>query len=65
MLRLDMWAIQTKTNAYARHEYSDQDLNVVLFKTRKRAQSWLEDNQVWQEKGGKVVNVMVRIASGL
>jgi hypothetical protein len=60
-----MWAIQTKNNTYVRHEYTDEDMKVLLFKTRKRAQAWLDDNHFWQVRAAKVVKVTVRIASGL
>jgi hypothetical protein len=58
-----MWAIQTRNNTFVRHEYTDDDLKVLLFKTRKKAQAWLEDNHFWQERAAKVVKVAVRIAS--
>jgi hypothetical protein len=58
-----MWAIQTRNNTFVRHEYTDDDLKVLLFKTRKKAQAWLEDNHFWQERAAKVVKVAVRITS--
>jgi len=61
MLRLNMWAIQTKSHTYVRREYSDEDLTVLLFKTKKRAQAWLDDNEFWRIRSAKVVKVTVKI----
>ena len=61
MLRLNMWAIQTRSDTFAHHAYSDDDLKVLLFKTRKRAQAWLDDNEFWRIRSAKVVKVTVKI----
>jgi hypothetical protein len=61
MLRLNMWAIQTKSHTYVRRQYSDEDLRVLLFKTKKRAQAWLDDNEFWRIRSAKVVKVTVKI----
>jgi hypothetical protein len=61
MLRVNLWAIQTRNDTFVRHTYSDDDLKVLLFKTRKRAQAWLDDNEFWRIRSAKVVKVTVKI----
>jgi len=61
MLRIKLWAIQTRNNTFVRHEYTDDDLKVLLFKTKKRADAWLEDNAFWRIRSAKVVRVAVKI----
>ena len=61
MLRIKLWAIQTRNNTFVRHEYTDDDLKELLFKTKKRADAWLEDNAFWRIRSAKVVRVAVKI----
>jgi len=61
MLRIKLWAIQTRNHTFVRHEYSDDDLKVLLFKTKRRAEAWLEDNEFWRIRSAKVVRVAVKI----
>jgi len=61
MLRIKLWAIQTRNNTFVRHEYTDDDLKVLLFKTKRRADAWLEDNAFWRIRSAKVVRVAVKI----
>jgi hypothetical protein len=61
MLRVNLWAIETRNHTFVRHTYSDDDLKVLLFKTRKRAQAWLDDNEFWRIRSAKVVKVTVKI----
>jgi hypothetical protein len=61
MLRTKLWAIQTRNNTFVRHEYTDDDLKVLLFRTKRRAEAWLEDNEFWRIRSAKVVRVAVKI----
>ena len=60
-MRVCMWAIELPNGNYVRYEYSDYDLKTALFKTRKRAVAWLEDNPFWRSRSAKVVKVAVKI----
>ncbi len=60
-MRKAMWAIQLARGSLVEHEYSDHDFKVALFKTRARAQSWLDDNHFWKVRSAKVVKVVLKI----
>lgn len=60
-MRKPMWAIQLARGSLVEHEYSDHDFKIALFKTRARAQSWLDDNPFWRSRSAKVVKVTIKI----
>lgn len=60
-MRKAMWAIQLARGSLVEHEYSDHDFKVALFKTKARAQSWLDDNPFWRFRSAKVVKVTIKI----
>jgi hypothetical protein len=60
-MRKVMWAIQLARGSLVHYEYSDYDFKTALFKTRARAQAWLDDNHFWKVRSAKVVKVTIRI----
>ena len=60
-MRVCMWAIEMPNGNYVRYSYSDYDMQTALFKTRKRAVSWLDDNPFWRSRSVKVVKVTIKI----
>lgn len=60
-MRKPMWAIQMLHGSFVQYEYSDHDFKTVLFKTKARAQSWLDDNEFWRLRSARVVKVVVKI----
>ena len=59
-MRKPMWAVQLGNKNILNYEYSDHDLKVALFRTRSRAQSWLDENP-FRLRCAKVVKVVVQI----
>jgi hypothetical protein len=60
-MRKPMWAVQLGNKNILNYEYSDCDLKVALFRTKSRAQAWLDDNPFWRSRSAKVVKVVVKI----
>ena len=56
-----LWAIQTKQGNYVTWGYYEYAFNTALFKTKKHADIWLEDNGYWKRLGAKVVRVTVTV----
>lgn len=69
MLRKKLWAIQQKNGAFLHDQYSESGLTVLLFKTRKRAEVWLDEpctlQHFWRQRGVKVVRVTVKLEASL
>jgi hypothetical protein len=69
MLRTKLWAIQQKNGSFCHDPYPESGLTVLLFKTKKRAEVWLEEpdtlRHFWRQRGVKVVPVVVKIEDAL
>ena len=60
-MRKPMWGVQLRNGNLIHYEYSDHDLKVALFSTKKKAEVWLEDQAFWRSRSAKVVKVTVKI----
>jgi hypothetical protein len=60
-MRTKLWALKLPGDRYINDQYSDNDLKVRFFKTRKAAQVYLDDNKFWHGRSVKVVKVIIRI----
>ena len=60
-MRKPMWAVQLGNKNILNYEYSDHDLKVALFTTKRKAEVWLEDQAFWRSRSAKVVKVVVKI----
>lgn len=60
-MRKPMWAIQMQHGSFVHYEYSDYDFKMALFKTRARAQAWLDENEFWRLRSARVVKVVVKV----
>ncbi len=60
-MRKPMWGVQLGNGKLVHYEYSDHDLKVALFTTKKKAEVWLEDQAFWRSRSAKVVKVVVQI----
>lgn len=60
-MRKSLWAVKLGNGNLVHYEYSDYDLKVALFSTKKKAEAWLEDQPFWRSRSAKVVKVTVKI----
>jgi hypothetical protein len=60
-MRKPMWGVQLRNGNLIHYEYSDHDLKVALFTTKRKAEVWLEDQAFWRSRSAKVVKVVVKI----
>jgi len=60
-MRKCLWAVRLSNGNLVHYEYSDHDLKVALFSTKKKAEAWLEDQPFWRSRSAKVVKVVVKI----
>jgi hypothetical protein len=61
MTKKVLWAIQTKRGGFVTYGYYEPTFNTALFKTRKHAEMWLEDNPYWQKLNVRIVKVTVTV----
>lgn len=55
------WAVQWKGKLVRTSDRYGDPVQTALFRTRKHAQAWLEDNRYWSRIGAFVVRVKVTI----
>lgn len=69
MLRKKLWAIQQRNGSFLHNPYPESGLTVLLFKSKRRAEVWLEEpgtlQHFWKQRGVKIVPVIVKIEDAL
>ena len=61
MTKKHLWAIQTKRGGFVTYGYYEPTFNTALFKTKRHAEMWLEDNHYWRNLNVHIVRVTVTV----
>lgn len=60
-MKKDCWGIQWRSNLVSDPSDYSAPVRTLLFKSRRHAEAWLEDNQYWTRLKAKPVKVRVKI----
>ena len=60
-MKKNCWAVQWKGKLASDDGKYGEPVRTALFRSRKHAQAWLEDNRYWSRLGAYVVRVRVSI----